>query len=570
MAQPWKHPQSGVFYFRREVPADIRTVIGKREWKVSLKTRNLSEARPRFASESVACEEAFALAREQAAGRPKDFRPDAPKLADRWAKAAMEAWDTNPEEMRDFLNENPDAHSHTEHGYEQPDLTPASDLHDGSALRSREQVVSGFISETLRAWGYPPLSGNHPSWSTLVDAFYGRWCDVCRVASERHIGNWRSTLPLPALDKPLALEVERQRAPIKAPKLTAIYSSWADEKRQTSGDNRSTQKTVAEFGSTVTRFVELHGDLPVDRITRAICQEFRSSLGKVPTKGEGVRGLTAPELIAKAEAEGLPTASLATVRKQLRALSAILGFAVQLGHCQENPVIASGMIQRIAKAEQKQRNIDDEDKGYSRSELVTIFTSPLYTKGWQPPKADFGRAFYWLPLLMVYTGARREELAQLEVADINKDETSGTWYLAICPGEDKTVKTASSRRKVPLHPDLLALGLLEYKDSLPANGRLFPKLHKHSAHGYGYAFGKLWGKYLREVVGLESQASPSHGFRHAFKTLCREVDIPDTVSDWITGHSPPNVGASYGSNPLSRMARELEKLPSISREAGLL
>ena len=146
MAQPWKHPQSGVFYFRREVPADIRTVIGKREWKVSLKTRNLSEARPRFASESVACEEAFALAREQAAGRPKDFRPDAPKLADRWAKAAMEAWDTNPEEMRDFLNENPDAHSHTEHGYEQPDLTPASDLHDGSALRSREQAVSGFIS----------------------------------------------------------------------------------------------------------------------------------------------------------------------------------------------------------------------------------------------------------------------------------------------------------------------------------------------------------------------------------------------------------------------------------------
>ena len=171
---------------------------------------------------------------------------------------------------------------------------------------------------------------------------------------------------------------------------------------------------------------------------------------------------------------------------------------------------------------------------------------------------------------MVYTGARREELAQLEVADINKDETSGTWYLAICPGEDKTVKTASSRRKVPLHPDLLALGLLEYKDSLPANGRLFPKLHKHSAHGYGYAFGKLWGKYLREVVGLESQASPSHGFRHAFKTLCREVDIPDTVSDWITGHSPPNVGASYGSNPLSRMARELEKLPSIARETGLL
>lgn len=132
------------------------------------------------------------------------------------------------------------------------------------------------------------------------------------------------------------------------------------------------------------------------------------------------------------------------------------------------------------------------------------------------------------------------------------------------------MKTQSSRRKIPLHQDLLALGLLEYKDSLPQQGRLFPKLEKHRQDGYGHAFGKIWSKYLRDVVKLDSQASPSHGFRHTFKTLCREVGIETAVSDWITGHAAQNVGATYGSNPLSRMASELEKFPSIAKDVGLL
>ena len=171
---------------------------------------------------------------------------------------------------------------------------------------------------------------------------------------------------------------------------------------------------------------------------------------------------------------------------------------------------------------------------------------------------------------MIYTGARREELAQLLVADVRQDDDSGIWYLSIAPGEGKTVKTLSSRRKVPLHADLLALGFIDYRNSLTASGRLFPKLEEHPDNGYGHAVGKAWAKYLKEVVKLDSQASPSHGFRHTFKTLCREVGIETAVSDWITGHAAPNVGATYGSNPLCRMASELEKFPSIARTAGLL
>lgn len=567
MAQPWKHPQSGIYYFRREVPEDIRSSIGRREWKVSLKTRDLSLARPRFASESARCEDVFAAAREQLAGRPRLLAADAPRLADRWASSVMESWNTDPEQLNLYLAR---IHSSDEDEPAEHHLQPACDVVSSDSAKARQQAVSGFIRAALSEAGLPLPDEAEPASRALLDAFYARWCDLCRMAFSRHIGDWRSRLELPAATEPLAVEQAQRKAKQSAPKLSVVYGQWADDKRSTDGENRSTSKTIAEFGTTITRFVELMGDLPVDQISRVSVHEFRTALGKLPTQGTGLRGLTAPQLITKAEAEKLPTASLGTVKKQLRALSTVLHFAKRrLGAIQEDPVAASGIIGQLAKAAQRASVTSDEDKGYSWSELVRIFTSPIYTQGWQPPRADYGKAFYWLPLLMIYTGARREELTQLAVADVSQDEASGIWHLNIRPGEGQTVKTASSRRKVPLHDDLLDLGFLQYRDSLPTDSRLFPKLTSHPSEGYGHNFGKLWGKYLREVVGLNCQASPAHGFRHAFKTICRDAHITGEVHDWITGHSAPNVGGSYGTNPLKRMAEELARYPSIAKASGV-
>lgn len=47
MARPWKHPKSGYFFLRRRVPDDLREVLGKREEKLSLRTRDVAEAKVR-------------------------------------------------------------------------------------------------------------------------------------------------------------------------------------------------------------------------------------------------------------------------------------------------------------------------------------------------------------------------------------------------------------------------------------------------------------------------------------------------------------------------------------------
>ena len=40
MARPWKHPKTGIYWLRKGVPDDLRTAVGKREEKFSLKTRD--------------------------------------------------------------------------------------------------------------------------------------------------------------------------------------------------------------------------------------------------------------------------------------------------------------------------------------------------------------------------------------------------------------------------------------------------------------------------------------------------------------------------------------------------
>ncbi len=45
MVRPWKHPDTGIYWFRKRVPDALRAVVGKREERFSLKTREPEEAK---------------------------------------------------------------------------------------------------------------------------------------------------------------------------------------------------------------------------------------------------------------------------------------------------------------------------------------------------------------------------------------------------------------------------------------------------------------------------------------------------------------------------------------------
>lgn len=572
MADPFKHPDTGIYYIRRKVPRELREALG-REYKRSLGTRDLATAKGAFALAWATSDQVFALARANATGIATPISvQDAQQIASRWFReeqsrmerdgsfesmlATGPGWEFDPPDgaavggpMFVTLQEGAD---------NEDDIDPGEDW---------GVVVDPHIRKSLRALNQPmPAPG--ASLSRLRSAFAEHLHRLSDWALQRQEGTY--VPPGQGLTPILPLQLEAAKPEnSKSMKLGALFESYAAEKMLNDGDNRATRRTVGAFRSTVERFIEIVGDVELPAIDRAAVARFRASIAKLPSRGDGIRGLSTPELIARAEAERLPLISEATIRNQLRALSAVLSHGVRMQLLTENPVIAGGAGRASARAATRRSAATRRRKDYTRDELRAIFSSAVFTASdWKLPRADFGKAWNWIPLLLLYTGARREELAQLRSSDVRRSE-DGIWYLDILATSDsedgeRGVKTDASRRLIPLHSDLIARGLLEYRATVPEMGQLFPMLRKNSAGYYGANFGKHWGNYLRDHVRLDSPVSPMHGFRHTFKTLCRSAGIAEEVHDAITGHVGTGaVARDYGSMPLSRMAMELEKIPSL-------
>jgi integrase len=564
MAQPFKSP-SGMFYIRRKVPEALRAALG-REYKRSLGTPDPNEAKRLFALEWEKSESLFALARAQGAGAVTLSQRDMRILAERWFEAELAKMDASGD-FSAWLAEGAEVTWAQGDRYQsQKAVITLQEAINDSPEDEALVDTGGLVQKALRDANIPMPGKGTPELETLIASFRAQWLKLSETALARHRGNWghsKSELST----EPLSVEVKK--TPIKKEKgLLVAFEEYAQDRLLTDGSTRAVQRSIRASRALINEFIELCGDMPISKISRDVIRQYRIDISTMPVKGKGIRKLSARQKITKSKAEALPTLSAGTIRNKLRGISAVLSYALRMQWIQENPVIAGGIGGAAAKAASKQMVGKRARNFYGDDELVKIFQSPAFSaEGWSPPRADFGKAWYWMPLLMYYTGARREELAQLAVSDVRFDSPEAGRYLSILntEGEEdgsRGVKNAGSRRSIPLHPDLLTLGLLEYIASIPSDGQLFPNLKPNSFGYYGANFGKRWAEYLRKQVGLSSSANPSHGFRHTFKTLCRKVGIDEDVHDAITGHSGgSNVARDYGEMPLSRIAEELKKYP---------
>jgi len=94
MSRPWKHPKTGIYLLRKAAPDDLRKLAGKREEKVSLRTRDPAEAKLRHAAALAELEARWANLR---AGPVALTQREASRFAmvahDRW----LEQYQGNPD-----------------------------------------------------------------------------------------------------------------------------------------------------------------------------------------------------------------------------------------------------------------------------------------------------------------------------------------------------------------------------------------------------------------------------------------------------------------------------------------
>ncbi len=101
---------------------------------------------------------------------------------------------------------------------------------------------------------------------------------------------------------------------------------------------------------------------------------------------------------------------------------------------------------------------------------------------------------------------------------------------------------------MPVHPTLIDLGLLDYKQDCQSEGQagLFPEMPT-AADGYqSSAFSKRFSRYLTKCGVKTDKRVAFHSFRHTIKDLMREAGIDRSVQDAICGHEDGSVQASYG------------------------
>jgi integrase len=165
----------------------------------------------------------------------------------------------------------------------------------------------------------------------------------------------------------------------------------------------------------------------------------------------------------------------------------------------------------------------------------------------------------WVPLLGAYSGARLSEICQLRGEDIL--QLSGVWCMRFAP-EAGSLKTAGSERVVPLHPAVIEAGFLKFA-SESSNGVLFPTLPPDVFGKRGGNGTKILGRWVRALGLTDERLSPSHSWRHMFKTLGRRHGLMPDIVNAITGHHRKTVADTYGEFEIEALYREIAKIPVV-------
>lgn len=482
--------RKSIYYFRARVPTELIEAYGRSMVFVSLGTGDLNVAKARL-SEQVA-----AFHRELARLRKLE-----PKVGGGLTGTVLHLTDADIERLcqrfraerlaadeRDRVS-GLSAHAH------QLDLDV---LVDGVALlrqnyaRGNLQDAYGGLDAFLRSANLYVPRGT-PSYEQLARRFQYAELEVYDVVLKRRKG----------------LPIELPLAPADALSFDDVFRAW--KKRKASRP----AKTVRAFEQAFEELNMHSSATGADSMTKGDAVAFRDRL----LAGN--------------------TCSRRTIAKHLSFLRAAFEVSKKDGCLDANPF--DGVDVELDEMEVKTRS----RLPLSIEELRTIFNGPVYQPGFVPRKS-LGSSQFWLPLLSLFLGARLEEMAQLHAEDVRLDPEHGSYLVIHAEGERK-VKTASSVRQVPLHPELVRMGFLEYVERIK-KGRLFPTLKPDKYGKLGTTFSTWFGRYL-DSLGITNSQKVFHSLRHSFVALCkqRSAVIPPEVREAIVGHTPTNeIAARYG------------------------
>jgi len=424
--------RGNTFYFRREVPFELREQLGRREFKVSLCTGYLRSAQHRATTLS---DFTYRLYRSLRNGSMAELTNDQiQSLADQWLKQVLD-----------------EAEVDRIHPRSKPlsidNVDDREDVLGMVQLEAREQLgtnnysqVSNHVDIFLRDNPELPIEKESLEYRQLSREVLKRFVEYCRVEMKRNKGDYSDELPSSVSTSMILAQPERPQA--ERLSLKDAVEKYIEDK--TNGPKPWSLSSQKDIPPQVRQFVEIVGkDHLIGDLTRDDVRSYREVMLKLPARrtSNPYKGKSLKQLLRMNVPEDKRLAPK-TLDTRFTNIRTFLNWAELEGCVDRSKPLNAILVAPEANSTTKTRT------PFSQGDLTNLFHSTEYvtdkhSKAWH----------YWIPILALFTGARAEELAQLHTSDIKQiDEV---WVLDINEIGDKRVKTKAGKRRVPLHPFLL-------------------------------------------------------------------------------------------------------------------
>lgn len=270
-------------------------------------------------------------------------------------------------------------------------------------------------------------------------------------------------------------------------------------------------------------------------------------------------------LVQIAERGAGPTLGGATINRYVRFIKLVLDWAWK-----RQPT--SSVIEWGAFITVDRRRKRDKRPAFTADELRVLFQSAVWhgfesrVRRFKPGRHIEWDGSYWVPILLAYTGARREEIAKLQTADVALID--GIWCLQLRETTAGRLKNSASERDIPLADEVLRLGFLAFVNRQRDAGeeQLFPDL-RLAAGSYGGVYYKRHWRAL-ERAGLVPAGKDIHSIRHYVSTALAAKKVSEEQRADLLGHTltSETAGTYTKCTPLDLLQEVVNLLPIVTGE----
>ena len=403
-----------------------------------------------------------------------------------------------------------------------------------------------------------------PDWISLARHMMRAEIEALQRTLERDRGDYTGQ-PADPLVKPAT--GNRREVAKPGETIMEVFEIFARENKNGVASDRLNQAR-RDIGT----FVELVGaSFPIDKITKVEVREWKQLLVKYPVKATETKvfsGMNIRQIVKENEKVGKPVLADRTVNRYLSSLGAFLSWAVDNGYLDKNPTEGL-MLKKEAKA---------PTVPFNTEQLATLFNSPWFAgcKGadeWRnvakPGDVLIRDHRYWVPLIMLFSGARPGEIGQLAVNDVRQQH--GHWIMHITTegeetSEGKSVKTEGSMRVVPVHPELIRLGFITYHAQRVKEGgaSLFPGAKRNERGQMMADVSREFGRYMTRIGLKVGRGLSLYSFRHGAADALRRAGFLDQNFGFILGHAEPSMTGKYGILPQGMLEQRVELVNAIA------